>query len=71
MSHILRMMIRTEKLQIILLTLAETVPVLGSFSILLLICLFMFSVLAVNLFALIDLEPIDGINRELGRHANF
>lgn len=70
-GHILRVAVRAEKMRIIYRTLAETVPTLGSFSILLLIVLFIFSVISVNLFALVDMEQIPGLDRQLGRHANF
>lgn len=70
-THLLKLLVRAEKIRVIYHTLAETIPVLGSFSILLLIVLFMFSVLALNLFALVNLQQIEGLDRQLGRHANF
>ena len=61
--NVLKLVLRSDKLLVIYRTLAETISVLGEFSILLLIMLFMFSVIAVQLFALVDLRPIDGLNR--------
>ena len=46
-SRIIKIMVRAEKMMIIYKTLADTAPVLGSFGILLLMLLFMFTVVAV------------------------
>ena len=51
---------------------AETVPVLGSFSMILLLLLYIFTVLAVQLFSVIDLQSTaEGLDREMGYHVNF
>ena len=69
--RIFKVVVRAEKMMVIYKTLADTGPVLGSFGLLLFILLFMFTTVSVQLFALVDLKPIDGIKRQLGEHTNF
>ena len=61
--RIIKLVVRAEQIMIIYRTLAETLPVLGSFSILLVIFLFILSTISVQFFALIDLAPIEGLDR--------
>ena len=69
--RVLKLIVRANKLVIIYRTLANTAPILGSFVLLMLVFLFMFTVVAVQNFALIDLSSIPGLDREMGYHANF
>ena len=57
-SRIIKIVVRAEKMMIIYKTLADTTPVLGSFGLLLLMLLFVFTVIAVQLFALVDVSDI-------------
>ena len=52
-------------------TLVDTIPVLSSFGVLLIILLFMFTTVSVQLFALVDINPIPGLEREMDKNANF
>ena len=70
-SRIIKIVVRAEKMMIIYKTLADTAPVLGSFGLLLLMLLFMFTVIAVQLFALVDVNAIKGLDRTLDYHVNF
>ena len=44
---------------------------LGSFGLILILLLYIFAVIAVHLFALVDLSGTEGVDREMGPHANF
>lgn len=70
-SRIVKVVVKAEKMMVIYKTLAEVAPVLGSFGILLFIILFMFTTVSVQMFSLVDLNSITGIDREMGEHANF
>ena len=69
--RIFKVVVRAKKIVVIYRTLVDTLPVLSSFGILLVILLFMFTVVSVQLFAMVDLNPIDGLERQMGEHANF
>ena len=63
--RIVKLIVRADEVMVIYKTLVESFPVLGSFVIILSIFLFMFSVIGVQLFALNDVNPIDGLDRQM------
>lgn len=67
----LKLILNVKKFEYLVKTLADTAPVLGSFALQLFLLLLMFSVIAVQLFSMIDLESVPGIDREMGYHVNF
>lgn len=71
LCRIIKMVVQSKKLMVIYRTLADTAPVLGSFGLLLILLLFMFTVVAVQIFALVDVSRGSGLEREMGYHANF
>ena len=68
---LMKLVINVKKLEMIQRTISDTLPVLGTFSLLLLLFLYMCTVIAVQLFAMIDLSHAPGIDREMGYHVNF
>ena len=52
-------------------TLADTAQVLSSFGLILILLLYIFSVIAVQLFALLNLQKTEGLERQMGYHVNF
>ena len=60
-ARMLRLFVKARKLQIILHTMAEAVPTLGSVGLLLFLSIYMFAILGVQLFALIDLHKSPGM----------
>ena len=68
---LMKLVVNVKKLEMIQRTISDTTPVLGTFSLLLLLFLYMCTVIAVQLFALIDLSSPPGIDREMGYHVNF
>ena len=67
----LKLIVHTKKFDFLKKTLADTIPVLSSFGLILFLLLYMFSVIAVQLFALLDLGSAPGLDREMDNHTNF
>ena len=65
MLRILRIVKRAEKLQIIFETILEAIPAMGSLGMLLLLFLFLFTVIGMQLFSFVKLQS------DLDVHANF
>lgn len=65
MLRILRIVKKAEKLQIIFETILEAIPAMGSLGVLLLLFLFLFSIIGMQLFSFVTLQS------DLDVHANF
>jgi hypothetical protein len=65
MLRLLRIFKKLEKLQIIFETILEAIPAMGSLGVLLLLFLFLFSVIGMQLFSFVRLQG------DLDHHANF
>lgn len=70
-ARMLRLFVKAKKLQIIFQTIVEASSTLGSLGFLLMLSIYMFSIIGVQLFALVDLHRSPGIDAELDNHTNF
>ena len=70
-ARMLRLFVKAKKLQIIFHTLVEVGPTLSSLGFLLLLSIYMFSIIGIQLFAMIDLRKIPGVETELNQTSNF
>ena len=68
---LLKLVVNAKKMDHLQRTLADTAPVLGSFGLLLLLFLFMFTVVGVQFFAMNSLNQAEGLNREMNHQVNF
>lgn len=66
-GRVFRLIKKQEKLQEIFLTLIEAAPAMASLGLLLMLLIFMFSIIGLAQFSLVDL---DGAS-EMGKHVNF
>ena len=70
-ARMLRLVVRAQKLQVIFYTLLDAASTLSALGLLLLLALYLFTVIGVQNFALLDLKKSPGLNSELNEHANF
>lgn len=66
-ARVFRLIKKYQKLQEIYSTLLDAVPATASLGLLLMLFIFMFSIIGMSLFALVDVKDAS----EMNRHANF
>ena len=67
----LRLLIDSRRLEIISHALADAAPVLAAFGILYFFQIYMFAIIGMHSFAMLDLTSTPGINREMSQYINF
>ena len=67
----LQLLFDNSEIKAISRTLIDSAPVMASFGLLFLLFIYMFAVIGVHAFSMIDLSSAPGLEREMGYHINF